>query len=267
MSLERVRSADGTTIAYDRLGQGAPLVLLAGGMCDRRTFTDLADALAADFEVFNVDRRGRGDSGDTAPYAVEREVEDIAAVVRSVGAPAALFGHSSGAALALEAVAADRDGSLGVDRLLLFEPPYQLDPATNRQGDGLAERYATLVAADRRGDAVELFMTAVGMPPEAIAGARSQPFWPALEDIAHTLAYDATVMGDGTFPAERAAAVSVPTLVLVGGVSPSWAAVSGDALAAAVPDVTLRTIEGQDHNITPETLAPVIRDWLLGLTV
>jgi pimeloyl-ACP methyl ester carboxylesterase len=178
MSLEKVRSADGTSIAFDRLGQGQPLVLLAGGMCDRRTFLELADVLAADFEVFNVDRRGRGDSGDSAPYAVEREVEDIAAVIQAAGGKAALFGHSSGAALALEAVAADTDGALGVDRLLLFEPPYQLDPATNRQSVGPSQRYAALVGAGRRGDTVELFMTTVGMPPEAIAGARSQPFWP-----------------------------------------------------------------------------------------
>jgi pimeloyl-ACP methyl ester carboxylesterase len=262
MSLEKVRSADGTTIAFDRLGRGQPLVLLAGGLCDRRTFTELADVLAADFEVFNVDRRGRGDSGDTAPYAVGREVEDIAAVIRAAGGKPALFGHSSGAALALEAVAADTDGVLGVDRLLLFEPPYQLDPATNRQSADLSERYAALVDAGRRGDAVELFMTTVGMPPEAIAGARSQPFWPALEGIAHTLAYDAVIMGDGTFPAERAGAVGVPTLVLVGGASPPWAAAAGSALEAAMPDATLRTIEGQDHNVTTEALVPVIRDWL-----
>jgi pimeloyl-ACP methyl ester carboxylesterase len=264
VSLERVRSADGTTIAFDRLGSGPPLVLLAGGMCDRRTFTDLADALATDFEVLNVDRRGRGDSGDTPPYAVAREVEDIAAVVRAAGGPVALFGHSSGAALALEAVAGDSDGSLGVDRLLLFEPPYMLDPVTNRQSADLAERYAGLVEAGRRGDAVELFMTTVGMPPEAIAGARSQPFWPALEGIAHTLAYDAAIMGDGTFPAERAAAVRVPTLVIVGGASPAWAAASGVALEAVIPDATLRTIEGQDHNVTPGTLGPVISEWLTG---
>jgi pimeloyl-ACP methyl ester carboxylesterase len=262
VTLQRVRSADGTTIAFDRLGSGPPLVLLAGGMCDRRTFTDLAAALAADFEVLNVDRRGRGDSGDTAPYAVAREVEDVAAVVRAAGGPVALFGHSSGAALALEAVANDSDGSLGVDRLLLFEPPYMVDPDTNRQSAELAERYAGLVDAGRRGDAVELFMTTVGMLPEAIAGARSQPFWPSLEGIAHTLAYDAAIMGDGTFPAERAAAVGVPTLVIVGGASPPWAAAAGAALEVAIPDATLRTIDGQDHNVTPVTLVPVISDWL-----
>jgi pimeloyl-ACP methyl ester carboxylesterase len=263
MTLEQVRSADGTTIAFDRLGSGPPLVLLAGGLCDRRTFTDLAAALATDFEVLNVDRRGRGDSSDTPPYAVAHEVEDIAAVVLAAGGKAAVFGHSSGAALALTAAAEDPDAGIG--RLVLFEPPYQLDPSTNRQSADLAARYAALVEAGRRGDAVELFMTTVGMPPEAIAGARSQPFWPALEGIAHTLAYDAEVLGDGTFPVERAAAVSVPTLVLVGGASPAWAATAGAALAGTGPDVTLRTIEGQDHNIAPDALAPVIRDWLLDL--
>lgn len=261
MTLEQVRSADGTSIAFERLGSGPPLVLLAGGMCDRRTFIDLAAALATDFEVLNVDRRGRGDSGDTPPYAVAREVEDIAAVVHAAGGKAAVFGHSSGAALALTAAADAPDA--GIAQLALFEPPYQVDPATNRLSADLAERYAALVAGGRRGDAVELFMTTVGMPPEAIAGARSQPFWPALEGIAHTLAYDAEVLGDGSFPADRAAAVSVPTLVLVGGASPAWAPAAGAALAAAVPDVTLLTIAGQDHDIAPEALVPALRDWLL----
>src|SRR5262249_4599532 len=147
-----------TTIAFDRLGAGRPLVLLAGALCDRRTFTDLALALAADFEVFNVDRRGRGDSGDTPPYAVAREVEDIGAVVEAAWGSAAVFGHDSGAALALEAAASGLGAAAGVEALVLFEPPYQLDPSTRSQSADLAERYAALVRDDRRGEAVELFM-------------------------------------------------------------------------------------------------------------
>jgi pimeloyl-ACP methyl ester carboxylesterase len=258
-TLETVVSADGTRIAFDRIGAGPPLLLLPGALCDRNTFAPLARLLAPDFEVFDVDRRGRGDSGDTAPYAVAREVEDIAAVIEAAGGRAAVFGHSSGAALALEAAAS----GLPVSRLVLFEPPYQLDPAENRQSTDLADRYAALVAAGRRGDAVELFMSVVGLPPEAIAGARSQPFWSSVEGIAHTLAYDASVMGDGTLPAARAAAVAVPTLVVDGGASPPWAGRSAEALVATIPNATRQTIPGQDHNIAPEAIGAAVRDWLL----
>jgi len=188
-------------------------------------------------------------------------------VIAAAGGSAAVFGHSSGAALALEAAAEDLTGTVGIDALVLFEPPYQLDPTTNSQSRDLPERYAELVAAGRRGDAVELFMRTVGMPPEAIAGARSQPFWPALEAIAHTLAYDATIMGDGTFPAGRAAAVRVPMLVLAGGASPAWASAAAQALAATAPDCSVHLIAGPDHNVRPEALVPPVRQWLQRLGV
>ncbi len=257
--LETVRSADGTSIAFDRWGAGPPLLVLPGALCDRNTFAPLTALMASDFEVFTLDRRGRGASGDTAPYAVAREVEDIAAVIGAAGGSAAVYGHSSGAALALEASA----GGLPITDLALYEPPYQLDPATNPQSADLAGRYAAFVAEGRPGAAVELFMSVVGLSPEEIAGARSQPFWGALEGIAHTLAYDGSITGDGTFPAGRAALVPARTVALHGGNSPAWAASSAAAIAATVPRAVELRIEGLDHNATPEVLAPILRDWLL----
>jgi pimeloyl-ACP methyl ester carboxylesterase len=258
-TLHTVRSADGTTIAFDRVGSGPPLLFVTGALCDRNTFAPLAAVLAEDFEVFDIDRRGRGDSGDTAPYAVAREVEDVAAVIAAAGGTAAVYGHSSGAALALEAAAS----GLNISRLALYEPPYQLDPATNRVTSDLPERYAALVAEGRRGDAVELFMSVVGMPPEAIAGARQQPSWAGVEGIAHTLAYDAAILGDGTFPADRAAAVTTKTLAVYGANSPSWAAISAAALGATVPDIEVRRLEGQDHDVAPAAIGAVLTEWLL----
>src|SRR4029453_19347196 len=212
-TLQTVTSADGTTIAYEKLGGGPAVVLVCGGSVDRQSNAGLAAALAGDFTVYNYDRRGRGGSGDTLPYAVEREIEDIEAVIDAAGGRAFLYGTSSGAALAFEAAQA-LDGK--VTQLALWEPPYIEDPAARPPADTV-ETYERLGAEGRRSDAVEYFTAkVVGLPPEFVAFAKTQPFWAAQEKIAHTLAYDGRIMGDYSIPTEKAKGVTQPTLVLAG---------------------------------------------------
>src|SRR6266516_850021 len=198
-------SADGTAIAADRTGSGPALVLVAPALATRTAFAPLAGLLAPHFTVYAYDRRGRGDSGDTPPYVADREIDDLVAVIRAAGGSASVFGHSSGAVLALDAAARDVDDA-GVTKLALYEPPFIIDgepmPAD------FAEQLAGLVAADRRSDALALWMrSTVGMSDEAIAQARTQPWWPALEAVAHTTPYDATItaqyMTGRPLPAQR----------------------------------------------------------------
>ena len=215
--MNTVVSPDGTTISFDRLGEGPPVVLIAGAAADRSSHAPLAELLAADFTVFNIDRRGRGDSGDTPPYAVERELEDIGAVLEEAGG-SALYGHSGGAALALEAAAS----GLPVRKLALWEPPYILD-ATRQPPLDHVEQLEKMIAEGRRGDAAAYFLReVVRAPAEFVAQARTQPWWAAQEALAHTLAYDARILGDYALPTGRAESVRVPTLVLAGGVDFPW---------------------------------------------
>ena len=189
--MAKVISSDGTGIAFDRAGQGPPLILVDGALCSRSfgPMPKLAPLLTGHFTVFTYDRRGRGESGDTQPYAVGREIEDIQALIREAGAPAFLLGLSSGAALAAEAAAR----GLPVEALALYEPPYMVDPAAPRPPADFEAQLRKLVAAGRRGDAVRLFMKVVGLPKFLIAVMRFFPMWPKLEAVAHTLAYDAAV--------------------------------------------------------------------------
>ena len=247
-------SKDGTTIAFDRIGEGQPVVLVTGGSVDRSSNAPLAAALAERFTVYNYERRGRGDSGDTPPYAVEREVEDIDAVIGSAGGSACLYGTSSGGALALEAVGR----ALPVTKLALWEPPYILDPNMRPPRDQV-ERYNEFVSQGRRGDAVEYFMTkVVGLPGEFAAQARTQPWWAAQEALAHTLAYDATIMGDYSLPTDRIGSVDVPTLVIAGGADMPWMRDTARALADALPNGSVTLLDGQGHDVDPAVLAPVL---------
>ncbi len=258
--MNKVTSSDGTTIAFDRLGDGPAVILVCGASTDSMANAPLAALLAEHFTVFNYDRRGRGDSGDTTPYAVEREVEDIDAVIAAAGGSASVYGTSSGGALALEAAA----GGLAVTKLALWEPPYILDESRRPPAD-LVERYDEMIAAGRRGDAVEFFMAkVVGLPPDFVAYARTQPFWQEQEALAHTLAYDATVMGDYSLPVERAAALTAPTLVMAGGASFPFMRETAQALAEVIPDAQTRILDDQEHNVAPEALAAVLEEFFAG---
>jgi pimeloyl-ACP methyl ester carboxylesterase len=255
--MEKTRSSDGTTIAFDRRGAGPPVVLVSGASTTRGVHSQLADLLATDSTVFNYDRRGRGDSGDTPPYAVEREIEDLGAVIAEAGGTAAVFGNSSGAVLALRAAVAE----LPITKLALWEPPFMVDPDGPRRQREYVEQLTGFLDAGRRGDAMALFMRTVGLPEEMIAGMRTAPMWAGMEAVAHTLAYDAEVMGDSTVP-EAVSSVTAATLVLDGSETGAWAANSSRAITAALPDARHQTLQGQTHAVAWEVLAPVLKRFL-----
>jgi pimeloyl-ACP methyl ester carboxylesterase len=261
--METVASADGTSIAYERFGDGPPLILVGGAMSDRTAATPLAELLSSCCSVLAYDRRGRGESGDTAPYAHEREIEDLAALIEAAGGSASVHGHSSGAVLALEAAAY----GLPITKLALYEPPFMIDDSRPPVPDDFVATLEALVASDRRGDAVAYFMTTgVGLPSEMVERGRNEQVWPGLERLAHTLAYDGRIMGDTMsgrqLPAGRWSSVTIPVLVLDGGASPEWQRNAARALAEVLPNAEHRTLEGQTHAVDPAVLAPVLREFL-----
>ena len=257
--MDMVSSADATKIAYGRQGEGPALILVNGAMQARSSGSkpELAGLLAAHFTVYCYDRRGRGDSGDTQPYAVGREIEDLAALIDAAGGTACLYGHSSGASLAMESAVA-----LGaqVSKLAMYEPPYNDDPAARRAWGQYISQLTEALAADHRGDAIALFMAYTGMPADQIEGMRKAPFWPGMEAVAPTLGYDHTaILGtDASVPAQRAAQVGVPTLVMYGDASFPFMSGTARTLARAIPHAELRTMPGQSHNVSPEILSPVL---------
>jgi len=260
-------SKDGTRIAYDELGGGPPVVLV-GGALNTRSFGpngSLATLLAERFTVINYDRRGRGDSGDTQPWAVEREIEDLDALIEAAGGSARVFGISSGAALALEA----SSHGLAIEKLAVYEAPFIVDDGRSPVPDDYLARLQGLVASDRRGDAVRLFMReGVGLPAVFVAMMRLMPAWSKLKAVAHTLPYDAAIMDDyrkgEPLPDDRWASAMMPTLVAVGGKSPAWMHHAMQALANSLPEARHRTLEGQTHIVKAEALAPVLVEFFEG---
>lgn len=257
-TLQYVTSRDGTSIAVAIAGSGPAVVLVSGGSVDRGSNAGLAGALQNGFTTYNYDRRGRGDSGDTAPYALEREIDDMSAVIAFAGGHAHLYGSSSGAGLALEAAAAGAP----VDKLVLWEPPYNLDPAGRPPADSV-EQLDRMIAEGRRGDAATFFMVDMVRLPAAFADfARTQPWWAAQEALAHTLAYDARAMGDYSVPVATAARVTVPTLILTGGSSFPFLRPTAEALVAAMPNARTAVLDGQEHNVDPAVLGPAMAEFL-----
>lgn len=255
--MEKVVSKDGTEIAYDQTGKG-PAIILVGGALAQRANPDvksLAALLAPHFTAIIYDRRGRGDSGDTAPYAVEREVEDIEALIDKAGGSAFVFGHSSGAALALEA-ARRLDGK--IKKLALYEPPFLIAKSDQQLVNHLVQ-LKKMLAAGRRGEMIEYWMTAIiGMPAEAVAPMKGSPMWQELMSVAPTVVYDLTIMRNYSDPARRIAGITMPTLAMDGGASPAWAAEAAQTLVEAIPKTQRRTLAGQTHGAAPEVLAPVL---------
>jgi hypothetical protein len=260
--MSRVISKDGTSIAYERGGTGPAVVLVGGGLDDGSEMAAFAPELARHFTTYHYARRGRGDSGDTAPYAVAREIEDIDALITEAGGTAHLFGPSSGGALVLEAAAA----GLPVDRIAVYEVPYMVDDVTARHWSEYVDRLTAALADGRRGDALDLFMRLAGASDEDIAGARDSQFWRGLEALAPTLAYDAACLGDGRPPVTRLASITRPTLVAtggtpdphMGGLRPGFFDEAADAIAAALPNAERRIVEGQTHVVDPEVLASTL---------
>ena len=258
-TVDIANSKDGTAIAFEKQGDGPALILVDGAMTTRSSGSKpaLAKLLAQDFTVYSYDRRGRGDSGDTRPYAVAREIEDLDALLDKAGGSAFVYGHSSGGCLALEATA-----NLGdrIEKLAIYEAPYNDDPKAQKAWGEYVKSLTEALASDRRGDAVALFMAYVGTPAAQIEGMRHAPFWAGMEAIAPTLAYDHTaIMGkDGSIPTSRAARVRVPTLVMTGGNGAPFMQETAKKLSKTIPDAKLRTLDGQTHDVHPEALAPVL---------
>jgi pimeloyl-ACP methyl ester carboxylesterase len=257
--MQTVRSKDGTTIAFDRSGRGPSLVIVGGALSDRGAVSDLAPRLADALTVIAYDRRGRGDSTDTPPYAVEREIEDLAALVDAAGGSSFVLGHSSGAVLALRAA----EAGVPIARLALYEPPLMVDATRPPIPDDYVSHLDELVATGRGSEAVSYFLTTGPLvPPPVIDQLRQSPAWPPMEAMAPTILYDARIMDglmtDGPGPLARWASVATPILVLDGGASPAWIRHGASALAEVLPNASAGTLEGQGHGPASDVLAPVL---------
>lgn len=247
----KVISKDGTSIVYERQGTGPALVLVGGGLDDGSENARLVPALAEHFTVYNYARRGRAGSGDTAPYAVQREIEDLEALIAEAGPPVFVYGVSSGGMFALEAAAA----GLPIDKLAVYEVPYDPAPDSAPSYDEYRQHLAAALAANQRGDAVALFMRLAGSSETDIESARQSPHWPTLETLALTLAYDAALYGPP--PADRLVRVTQPALIATGEHNGFFAA-AADAVAALLPNAVRQTFAGQGHVAAPEVVAPAL---------
>jgi pimeloyl-ACP methyl ester carboxylesterase len=261
LSMSKVTSKDGVQIAYESTGSGPAVILVDGAMGYRALGfgQGLSQLLAPHFTVYTYDRRGRGESTDSKTFAVEREVEDIDALIGQAGGSAFVYGISSGACLAFEA-ALRLNGK--IKKLALYEPPYDSNPSALQPWHEYRQKLSELTAANRRGDLVELFMRFVGASDEMVMGMRNSPMWPMFEASAPTLMYDAAEMGeDRRVPVDRATRLSTPTLVMDGGAnldSMPFMRATAVALAQALPNAEHRTLEGQTHDVNPAALAPVL---------
>ncbi len=254
-------SKDGTQIGYETKGQGPSLILVDGALCYRGfgPMPALAELLTPHFTVYTYDRRGRGESSNGKSFSVQREVEDLDALIQAAGGTAFVYGISSGACLVLEAAL-----KLGnkMPKIALYEPPYNGDKAALQQWKDYRTQLHQAVSEGRRGDAVVLFMKLVGNPDDAVNGMRQSPMWGMFEAVAPTLEADAAAMGDERrAPVERAAKLTVPALVMDGGANlqflPSMHQ-TADALGKAIPHAQQRTLEGQTHDVKPDVIAPVL---------
>jgi pimeloyl-ACP methyl ester carboxylesterase len=265
--MHTVTSRDGTKIAFDKVGDGPALILVDGALCSRSMGPNgrLAEELRERFTVFTYDRRGRGDSDDTAPYAVDREIEDVEALIAEAGGSASLYGISSGGVLALEAA----NRLTGVEKLFIYEVPFVVDDTRTPIPPDYAHHLDELIAADRRGDAVKYFMrAAVQLPAIFVAMMRFMPAWKKLKAVAPTLRYDAAIIGPETgrgnpLPADRWTSVTARTVVVGGSKSPAWMQNAQVALAEVL-GAEHRTLEGQNHMVKPKALAPMITEFLGG---
>jgi pimeloyl-ACP methyl ester carboxylesterase len=263
--VQTVTSKDGSRIAYDRHGSG-PVVILVGGALGYRKFKkmeELAQLLAVRCTVINYDRRGRGDSTEVRPFAVEREIEDLQALIEAEGGSASLWGWSSGGALALRAAGA----GIGVERVSVYEVPFMVTPDAKRPTPDYGKRLDELVAAGDRSGAVKHFMrNAIGIPAPFVALMPLLPMWKGLKAAAHTLPYDWAALGKHTMygaplDPQEWASVTMPTQVVYGAKSPAVLQEGSRALAAVLPNAELRELEGISHNVKMEVLTPVLAEF------
>jgi pimeloyl-ACP methyl ester carboxylesterase len=268
--MEKIKSKDGTFLAFDRSGKGPALIIVNGAMSTRAAISSAnqgpGDDLARHFSVFAYDRRGRGDSEDAQPQAVEREIEDIDVLIREAGGKAFVFGHSSGAVLALEAARMLPDR---ITRLAVYEPPFIIEDSRPPLPEDFVARLKELAAAGDRGGMVETFMTAaIGMPPAVVAQMRAGPMWPGMEAVAPSLIYDGLVMENfmrgNPADIQRWAGVRVPTLVMDGGESPAYMQHAAEVLASVLPNAIHRQYAGQSHGVANDVLVAALVEFFIG---
>jgi pimeloyl-ACP methyl ester carboxylesterase len=267
--MKTVLSKDGTRIAYDVYGTG-PEVILVDGASATRAFggsAELAQTLAKDgFTTYAYDRRRRGESGDTQPYAVQREIEDIEALIDEAGGKAYLYGISSGGALALEAAAVLGDK---VKKLAVYEVPYLgVESASKVPAPEVFEQTKQLVSEGKGGDAFILYMGNVGLPQEMLEGMRQAPFWPVMEAVGLSVVNDATIMFGRNFTPQKELLekITMPVLALSGDVSlpgtdMTYMPKAAQAIASMVPHGTYRQLKGQSHDVNSEAIAPVLGEF------
>jgi pimeloyl-ACP methyl ester carboxylesterase len=258
--VETVVSTDGTPIAYQHSGEGPALVLVVGAFCDRSTTADLTPLLAPHATVYEYDRRGRGSSGDSPEYSIEREVDDLAALISVAGGSALVYGHSSGAALALEAAAR----GVPITGVVAYEPPYTSTADGTGGSTELLEGVRACIAAGDRDGAASLFLQGAGTPAEVLPMIRQSPGWPHMLELAPALVYDLALCNGGVVPRERLARIGGPTVAVSGGASPDWAARAGAAIADAVPGARHVVLEGQTHAVAHAAIAPLLLDAFQG---
>jgi pimeloyl-ACP methyl ester carboxylesterase len=269
IDMKTVTSQDGTSIAYDQVGTGSTLILV-GGALQHRAFdkptAELADLLAPHFTVIHYDRRGRGDSGNTLPYAVEREIEDLDALIDAGGGSAFVYGISSGAALGMAASLRLGDK---IKKLVMYEVPYNADLTARQAWVDFTRQLKELLVANRRGDAVALFLQKLGSTSDELQGMSHSPVWPLFEAVAPTIAYDAAILGaEADVPVEQARQVTIPTLLMAGGAdSPykHWMHQTVTTLAQTIPNAQHRILEGQNHFVSSDVLAPVLIEFFTEL--
>ena len=256
-----VTSRDGTRIAFEKTGNGPALIIVNGALSHRRLYGDTAllRMLGEHFTTYTYDRRGRGESADVQPYAVEREIEDIEALISHAGGQAYLYGVSSGAALALQAAATL--GATKVPKLALYEPPYGQDA---KEFEQQKQQVNEIIRTGKPGDAAAFFLSAIGTPPEALEGMKASPDWDAITKIDFTLAYDFEVMGSGMVPADIAGTIAVPTLVMDGERSMDFMHATADQLAKHIPSARRKTLTGQTHEARAEAVGPELIAFLSG---
>jgi pimeloyl-ACP methyl ester carboxylesterase len=258
-TMQTVTSRDGTRIAYDKSGNGPAVIVVNGALAERSSNAELAPLLATRLTVYSYDRRGRGGSGDTKPYSVQREIEDIEALVDSAGGSAYVYGKSSGASLALQAASALGDK---VKKLALYEAPYSEAGGASKEWREFRSKLDALLSADRRAEAIALFMKFVGAPDEAVAKMKASPAWPQMLAMAPTLAYDNAVLGDDrAVPLTTAGKVKAITLVMDGSASTGpmpFMRSTANKLALVIPVAQRYVVEGQAHDVNPQVLAPIL---------
>lgn len=257
--MNTVTSKDGTKIAYETVGHGPVVIIVLGALNSRKSGSKLAKLLASHFTVVSYDRRGRGDSKDAASYSPQREVEDIAALIEAVGGPVCLYGHSSGAAIVLQAASKLRKH---IRKLAIYEAPYSLDISARKGAIKYYRELKKLLKDGRKGDAVALFVRSAGVSDKQIQAMKRLPMWRGLEKLAPTLAYDSEVMGEGhALPTPLLKRISTPTLVMHGGAGAPSMRDAAQAISLAIPKAQLRTLAGQTHGVRPKVLAPVLEDF------